>query len=60
MLITAIDAYSTPESPRVVSLLHKYVNLKEPYNKDIKEKATTKIFLKKKDRLYLKFPTPET
>ena len=48
MLITAIDAYSTPESPRAVSLLHKYVNLKEPYNKDIKEKATSKIFLKKK------------
>ena len=31
-----------------MSLRHKYVNLKEPYNQEIKEKVTTIIFLKKK------------
>ena len=40
-----------------MSLAHKYVNLKEPYNQDIKEQVTTKFF--KKDRLYMKSPTPE-
>ena len=29
-------------------LSHKYVNLKESYNQDIKEQVTTKSFLKKK------------
>ena len=48
MLITAFDAYSTPKSPRAASLVHKYVNLKEPYNRDIKEKVTTKSVLKEK------------
>ena len=27
-----------------MSLAHKYVNLREPYNQDIKEQVTTKIF----------------
>ena len=27
---------------------HRYVNLKQPYNQDIKEQVTPKIFLKKK------------
>ena len=31
-----------------MSLDHKYVNLKEPYNQDIKEQVTTINFLKKK------------
>ena len=31
-----------------ISLTHKYVNLKEPYNQDIKEQVTTKNFFKKK------------
>ena len=31
-----------------MSLARKYVNLKEPYNQDIKEQVTTIIFLKKK------------
>ena len=31
-----------------MSLDHKYVNLKEPYNQDIKEQVTTKNVLKKK------------
>ena len=31
-----------------MSLDHKYVNLKEPYNPDIKEQVTTKKVLKKK------------
>ena len=31
-----------------MSLVHKYVYLKEPYNQDIKEQVTTKTFLKKK------------
>ena len=31
-----------------MSLTHKYVNLKEPYNQDIKEQVTTKNFFKKK------------
>ena len=48
MLITAFDAYLTPTSPGAMSLVHKYINLKEPYNQDIKEKVTTKKFLEKK------------
>ena len=48
MLITGFDAYFTPMSPGAVSLVHKSVNLKEPYNEDIKGKVTTKKFLKKK------------
>ena len=31
-----------------MSLAHKYVNLKEPYNQDIKEPVTAKNVLKKK------------
>ena len=31
-----------------MNLAHKYVNLKEPYNQDIKEQVTTKKILKKK------------
>ena len=31
-----------------VILAHKYVNLKESYNEDIKEQVITIIFLKKK------------
>ena len=44
-----------------MSLTLKYVNLKEPYNQDIKEYVTTihYNFLKKEDRLYLKSPTRE-
>ena len=48
MLITGFDAYLTPMSPGAVRLVHKSVNLKEPYNEDIKGKVTTKKFLKKK------------
>ena len=40
-----------------MSLAHKYVNLKETYNQDIKEQVTTKFL--KKDRLYMKSPTTE-
>ena len=43
-----------------MSLAHKYVNLKKPYNQDIKEWVTAIIFLIKEDRLYIKSPTPET
>ena len=42
-----------------MSLDRKYINLKEPYNQDIKEYVTTIIFLKKEDRLYMKSPSPE-
>ena len=31
-----------------MSLVHKYINLKEPYNQGIKEQVTTKNFSKKK------------
>ena len=31
-----------------MSLAHKYVNLKEPYNQDIKEQVTTENVYKKK------------
>ena len=48
MLITAFDAYLTPRLPGAVSLAHKCVNLKEPYNQDMKEKVTIKKFPKKK------------
>ena len=34
-----------------MSLAHKYVNLKEPYNQDIKVQVTTKNFAKKKTGL---------
>ena len=37
-----------PRSPGAVSLVHKHINLKEPYNQDIKEKVTTKKSLEKK------------
>ena len=37
-----------------MSLAHKHVNLKEPYNPDNKEQVTT-VIKKKKDRLYMKF-----
>ena len=36
-----------------MGLAHKYVNLKEAYNQDIKEPVATKYFLKKKT-LYMK------
>ena len=42
-----------------VSLVCKYVNLKEPYNQNIKEWFTTIIFFKKEDRLYMKSSIPE-
>ena len=42
-----------------MSLAHKYVNLKEPYNQDIKKHVTTNFFWKKGDRIYMKSPTPE-
>ena len=42
-----------------MSLAGKYVHLKEPYNQDIKEQVTAIIFFKK-DRFYMKSPTPET
>ena len=50
MLITAFDAYLTQRLPGVVSLVHKYVHLKELYNQDIREKVkvTTTFFFKKK------------
>ena len=32
ILITAFDAYLIPRSPGTVSLVHKYINLKELYN----------------------------
>ena len=38
-------------------LAHKYVNLKGPYNKNIKEQVITKFFLKKEDRLFMKSQT---
>ena len=41
-----------------MSLAHKHVNLKEPYNPDNKEQVTT-VIKKKKDRLYMKCPTSE-
>ena len=41
-----------------MSLPRKYVNLKEPYNEDIKEQVTTKNF-KIDDGLYMKSPNPE-
>ena len=34
-----------------MGLAHEYVNLKQPYNQDIKEQVTTKKFLKKKTGL---------
>ena len=34
-----------------MGLAHGYVNLKEPYNQDIKERVTNKKFLKKKTGL---------
>ena len=37
-----------PQGHRVVSLIHKYVNLKESYNQDIKEKVTNEKVFKKK------------
>ena len=42
-----------------MSLARKYVHLKEPYNQDIKEQVAAIIFFKK-DRFYMKSPTPET
>ena len=41
-----------------MSLTHKYANLKEPYNQDIKEHVATKNS-KKEDRLYMKSSSPE-
>ena len=42
ILITAFDAYLTPRSLGAMSLVHKYINLKESYKQDIKEKVTIK------------------
>ena len=42
-----------------MGLFHKYVNLKQPYNLDIKEKVTAKFSQEKENRLYMKSPTPE-
>ena len=52
MLNTAFDAYLTLISPGAVSLVHKSVNLKEPYNEDIKGKV-----LKKEDTSH-EIPNP--
>ena len=41
-----------------MSLAHKYIYLKEPYNQDIKEQITT-IFFLIKDWLYMKSSIPE-
>ena len=56
MLIIALDAYLTPSLPGAVSLVHKYVNLKEPYNQGIKEKVAT-IFFKRRQALH-EIPNP--
>ena len=37
-----------------MSLAHKYVNLKESYNQDIKEQVTTSKIFKKEEMLYTK------
>ena len=42
-----------------MTLAHKYVNLKEPYNQEIKEQVATKNFLKTKTGLDMKYLTPE-
>ena len=42
-----------------MSLAHKYVNLKESYNQDMKEQVATKNVFKKEGRFYMKSPTPE-
>ena len=59
MLITAFEANVTPRSPGDMGLVHKYVNLKQPYNLDIKEKVTAKFSQEKENSLYMKSPTPE-
>ena len=41
-----------------MSLAHKYLNLKQPFNEDIKEQVTTKFFLKGGQALH-EIPTPE-
>ena len=41
-----------------MSLSHKYVNLKDPYNQDIKEQVTT-IFLKKRRQALHGIAKPE-
>ena len=41
-----------------MNLARIYVNLKEPYNQDIKELVTTIFKKKKEDRLYMKPITP--
>ena len=43
-----------------MSLAHKYVNLKDPYNQDINEQITTNFFLKRKQAFQFEIPTPET
>ena len=57
MLITVFDAFLTPRSLGVVGLVHKYVNLKEPNNQDIKEEVTTN-FLKKRKQVLDEIPNP--
>ena len=42
-----------------MSLAHKYVNLKESYNQDMKEQVAAKNIFKKEGRFYMKSPTPE-
>ena len=58
MLITAFDAYLTPRSPGAVGLAHKNINLKEPYNQDIKETLTTILFEKKRKQALHKISNP--
>ena len=42
-----------------MSLAHKCVTLKEPYNQDIKEQVTTNFFLKKRRQALHEIPTSE-
>ena len=48
MLIIGFDAYLTPMSHGAVTLVHKSINLEEPYKEGIKEKVITEKYLKKK------------
>ena len=54
------DSESSALSHLSMTLAHKYVNLKELYNQDIKELVTTKNVLKKEHRFYMKSQTPQT
>ena len=48
MLIIGFDAYLTPMSHGAVTLVHKSINLEEPYKEGIKEKVITEKYFKKK------------